>query len=209
MVIAIHANPAQPHQRRYAEHLRQGFLKHGLSAEITPSQTQPADVHVVLGPHYAKREWIGHGRTVLLDRAYYRPDPEHVSLGWLREDGGRRFSAGSGRNPPAIEPDRSETGTIFLADYDGPVEKADTVRHHPANEPARENLRDALRRHRVAIGYQTSALVTAALMGLEIVCKDPRNILWEPDWLELLPYADWHWSEIESGDAWEHLNAAS
>lgn len=129
-----------------------------------------------------------------------------VSLGWLREDGGRRFMLGTGRESPAIEDRPTEGGAIFLADYGGPIEPADTVRRHPAEEQHRETLRQALRRHRTAVGYQTTALVTAALAGLEIVCKDPRNILAEPNWLELLPYADWHWSEIESGAAWEHLN---
>jgi hypothetical protein len=48
-------------------------------------------------------------------------------------------------------------------------------------------------------------LVSAALAGLEVICKDARNIMFERNWLELLPYADWHWSEIENGDALEHL----
>lgn len=64
---------------------------------------------------------------------------------------------------------------------------------------------DALRRHGVAIGYQTTALVRAALEGLDTVCLDSRNILAQPDWYELLPYADWEASEISSGEAWEHL----
>lgn len=162
-------------------------------------------MHVVLGPHYAKNAWLGHERVILLDRAYYRGDPEHVSLGWMRADGGRHFRVGAGREAPAIEPRPTEGGTIFLADFGGPIEAADTVRRHPAEEAPTESLRDALRRHRKAVGYRTTALVAAALAGLEIVCKDAANILWEPNWLELLPYADWHWSEIESGAVWDHL----
>jgi hypothetical protein len=38
--------------------------------------------------------------------------------------------------------------------------------------------------------------VEAALEGLQIVCKDPRHILNQPDWLELLPYADWGYDEL-------------
>jgi len=184
-----------------------------LTVEVTESTTQPADIHIVSGPHYAKDYWLGHPRTILLDRAYYHEDKtgrwhsmDWVSLGWMRADGGRRFNAGAGRESPEREDRPSIGGTIFLADYGGPVERADTVRRHPADEQPGEGLRDVLRRHRTAIGYQTTALVTAALAGLEIVCKDKRNILCEPNWLELLPYADWHWSEIESGEAWEHLN---
>lgn len=152
---------------------------------------------------------------MLLDCAYYHDEKsgrwhstDWVSLGWMREDGGRRFRAGSGRTPPRVEGRPAEGGTIFLADFGGVIEPADTVRRHPADEVPKEPLRAVLRRHRTAIGYQTSALVTAALAGLEIVCKDRRNILSEPDWLELLPYADWHWSEIESGEAWEYLRNA-
>jgi hypothetical protein len=171
-----------------------------------------ADVHIVSGPHYAKNVWQGHPRTVLLDRAYYHEERsgrwasmDWVSLGWLRPDGGRSFRKGCGRTPPTIEERPASGGTIFLADYGGPVEAADTVRRHPAEQQSTESLRAALRRHRTAIGYQTTALVTAALAGLEVVCKDARNILARCDWLELLPYADWHWTEIESGEAWEHL----
>jgi len=156
--------------------------------------------------------WLGHPRTILLDRAYYHEEKtgrwasmDWVSLGWMRADGGRRFHAGSGRPPPAIEDRPLQGGTIFLADYGGPVEPADTVRRHPADQRPTEDLHTALRRHRTAIGYRTTALVAAALAGLEIICKDPRNIVAEPNWLDLLPYADWHWTEIESGSAWEHL----
>ena len=172
----------------------------------------PADVHVVSGPHYAKEHWLGHPRTLVLDRAYYHEgrtgrwhSMDWVSLGWMREDGGRRFRTGTGRQAPRIEGRPAQGGTIFLADFGGPIEPADTVRRHPADEKPQESLRDALRRHRKAIGYTTTALVAAALAGLEIVCKDRRNILCEPNWLELLPYADWHWSEIESGEAWAHM----
>jgi len=128
-----------------------------------------------------------------------------VSIGWLRPDGGRRFRVGSGRAVPVIESRPDTGGTIFLADYGGPIEQADTVRRHPAEEASGETLHAALRRHRTAIGYGTTALVSAALAGLEVICKDARNIVSELNWLELLPYADWHWSEIENGDALEHL----
>jgi hypothetical protein len=211
MVVAVHVNPAQPHQVEHGQWLKRGIERHGLKVEVTASPTMPADVHVVSGPHYAKNSWLHHHRTVLLDCAYYHEGRSHwhstdwVSLGWMRSDGGRRFRVGEGRPVPVIEDRPIEGGTIFLADYGGPIEPADTVRRHPADEAPREPLRTALRKHRRAVGYQTSALVAAALAGLEIVCKDARNIMFARNWLELLPYADWHWTEIESGDAWEHL----
>jgi hypothetical protein len=168
-------------------------------------------VHIVSGPHYAKSVWLGHPRTILLDCAYYHEgrtrwrSTDWVSLGWMREDGGRLFHVGIGRTQPEVEERPHEGGTIFLADFGGIIEPADTVRRHPAEETPQETLRAALRRHRNAIGYQTTALVAAALAGLEIVCKDARNIVCEPNWLGLLPYADWHWTEIENGEAFEHL----
>jgi len=55
----------------------------------------------------------------------------------------------------------------------------------------------------IAIGYQTSALVTAGLEGLKVICKDKRNIMYNQNWLELLPYADWHYSEMDA--AIDHL----
>jgi len=174
----------------------------------------PADIHIVSGPHYAKSVWQGHDRVVLLDCAYYHDEKtrwrstDWVSLGWMREDGGRRFRTGTGRTPPEVQERPNEGGTIFLADFGGVIEPADTVRRHPAEEAPREPLHAALRRHRKAVGYRTTALVAAALAGLEIICKDTRNILAERNWLELLSYADWHYSEIESGEAWEHLRTS-
>ncbi|MGW8181290.1 MAG: hypothetical protein ACWGQW_21375, partial [bacterium] len=85
-----------------------------------------------------------------------------VSVGWLRPDDGRRFRTGSDRRPPTCKDPKSEGGTIFLADYDGPIEGADTVRLNPSQAQSNEPLLDVLSRHRIAIGYRTTALVTAA-----------------------------------------------
>jgi hypothetical protein len=160
---------------------------------------------VISGPWFALKEWQRHPRTIAIDRAYYQPDPDYISLGWLRPDGGRRVDQGAGREPPAIVTEAGESGSIFLADYNGPTEAADTVRLHPDNMIPATELKDELRRHAVAIGYRTSALVTAALMGLKAVVRDSRNIMARDNWRELLPYADWNHAEIESGAAVEHL----
>lgn len=88
----------------------------------------------------------------------------------------------------------------------GPVdEDANTIRRHPREVVPGETLEQALNRHDIAIGYRTTALVTAALMGLRIECRDDRSILARPDWVNLLPWADWHHSEIASGECWAHL----
>jgi len=205
MDIAIHINTSLSHQREHGELLEQGFKRHGLTVNVTADILAEADIHVVSGPHYAKAQWLNHPKVILLDRCYYRGDPEHVSLGWMKSDGSRDFHVGCGRKPPPVKDRTDKTGTIFLADYSGPLGQADTVRLHPARERPADGLREALRKHGIAIGYKTTALVTAALEGLEVICKDKSNIMAEDNWLELLPYADWHYSEIASGEAWEHL----
>ena len=210
MSIVFHVNPSQAHQREHGEWLKRGFKRHGLELEITSDRFKEADIHIVSGPHYAKDNWLYHPRTLLIDRAYYHQiksgqwvSEDWISIGWMREDGGRLFKSGTGREPPTPKDRKSTGGTIFLADYDGPVEQADTVRLHPAREKHSESLSDALSRHARAVGYSTTALVTAGLEGLEVICKDSRNIMSEPNWLELLPYADWNYSEIESGSFFE------
>ena len=200
--ICIHANPRLPHQRQWAGGLKAAFSINGYESEITDDPQKKADIHVVLGPHYAKRYHLHH-RTILLDRCYYRGDPEHVSLGWMNPDGSRTFTKGEGRPPPKVKPQKTGSKTLFLADWRGPKEAADTIRYHPAEHNATESLQEAISRHSVAIGYGTTALVEAALKGLGIVCRDPGHIINQPDWLELLPYADWHYDELP--EAIEHL----
>lgn len=204
MDIAIHTNPQMPHQIRYARHLHKGFARHGLSAHVISSKHQDADIHVIIGPHYARYPWVNHPRVLWVDRCYYRGDPDHVSIGWQNIHGGRDFRIGEGRKRPDIKENHGQ-GTIFLADYQGVIEPADTVRRHPAQETSREPLKAALDRHDTAIGYSTSALVEAALRGLKVICKDPNNIVYRDDWHDVLPYADWSWQEIENGEAWQHL----
>ena len=123
----------------------------------------------------------------------------------MNADGGRDFRIGEGRAKlePADCPKSKKS--IFLADFGGPIEHADTIRLHPNAKHEREPLRTALRRHGTAIGYNTTALVTAGLEGLEIVCKSSQSIMSQGNWLEILPYADWHFSEISSGEAIEYL----
>lgn len=203
MLIAIHTNPSQPHQVRYAEYLQSGFNRHGLNAVITHNINLNADIHVVIGPWYALNRWRGHSWVIWVDRCYYRGNPSHVSVGWLNKNGGRDFHNSGRRKHVERENRQAGTGSIFLADYEGPIRQADTIRLHPARENNKEPLHDVLRRHARAIGYKTTALVTAYLMGLDVVSHDPEHILNKgPD---LLPYADWHYKEIESGELWEHL----
>jgi hypothetical protein len=160
---------------------------------------------------------MGHPRVLMIDRAYI---PEHqfksgewasedwISIGWMNAQGGRDFTAGSGRPRPSIKNNASGHKTIFLADYDGPIEEADTIRLHPAQATNEKSLLESLHEHRTAIGYNTTALVTAALEGLDIICKSQQNIMSQENWIDLLPYADWHYSEIQKGETWQHLQSS-
>ena len=216
MDIIVHINPTQPHQREHGEWLSKGFKRHGLTCTLTENRYQEGDIHIVSGNHYAKDIWTGHPRTIWLDKRLYKEGPKpdgmvsdpFVSLGWLNAIGGRDFAEGTGKEYPICKPQKHGKRSIFLADYQGKIEPADTVRRHHLEETYTETLEEALSRHDIAIGYMTTALVKAGLEGLKVVCKDPRSIMHQPNWLKLLPYADWHFSEIESGEAWEHLRHA-
>lgn len=204
MDIAIHTNPNQPHQIEQAEHFRQGFIKHNLKSIVTASITQQADIHIVLGSNYAKHHWLNHDRVVLLDRCYFGDTRNHISIGWMNKKGGRNFTIGEGRKKLYIR-DPIGDQSIFLADYNGVIEQADIIRLHPANKQYNTTLSEDLRQCNSAIGYNSTALVKAALQGLKITCKGEQNILNQKNWLELLPYANWNYNEILSGEVWAHL----
>lgn len=210
MVVAIHTNTTLKHQVEAAENLKAGFEVHGDQAVITPRIDYTADLHVVMGPHYAKNHYLGHSNVILLDRCYYRGDPEHVSLGWMNAEGGRDFvSGGNSRPGPEPAPLKMGSRSIFLQDWHGPyderIDKADKIRKHPAEEADKTPLETVLESYDIAIGYRTTSLVTAALMGLRVICRDRQNIVANSNYLELLPWADWSHDEIREGKAWEHL----
>lgn len=188
-----------------------GFKKHGIILNVTSDIYKSADIHIITGPHYAKDQWLSHERVILIDRAYYHPEKsgkwssmDWLSVGWMNKLGGRDFIEGQGRILPEV---KKSTGnkTIFLADYNGIVEKADIVRLHPAQKKYKTTLLEDLRQCHTATAYGTTSLVMAGLMGLKTVCKDKSSIMHQDNWLQLLPYADWRYSEIISGKLWEHL----
>lgn len=211
MHIAFHCNPAQPHQVEHGQWLKKGFKCHGLNLDITANITKEADIHIVSGPHYALDYWKCHSKVILLDRALWhqgKPEKWHsmdwLSAGWI-ENGRKSFKTGDGRKAPEPKAGNNGAGSVFLADYYGPIEQADTIRLHPERETNPEPLLNCLHRHARAIGYNTTALITAGLEGLEVICKSKESIMYQPNWLELLPYADWRYNEIESGELWDHL----
>ena len=210
MHIAFHINPSLRHHAEHAEWFRKGIDGHRL--DITTDINQQADIHIVSGPHYAKQRWIDHPNVILIDRAYIpshqiktsHVSEDYVSIGWMNSLGGRDFIEGYGKQKPEVGTPTGDK-TIFLADYNGIVEQADTVRLHPVQKHYELSLADALQGHKIAVGYNTTALVNAGLAGLTIICKGTTNIMLQPNWLELLPYADWHYTEIQSGQLWDHL----
>lgn len=211
MHIVFHCNTSQPHQVEHGQWLKKGFECHNLSLDITADITKKADIHIVSGPHYALNYWKDHPKVILLDRALWhqeKPEKWHsmdwVSAGWVK-NGKRIFKSGCGRKSPKQKTGNNGTGSIFLADYYGPVEQADTIRLHPLRERNKEPLLDCLHRHARAVGYNTTALITAGLEGLEIDCKSQDSIMYQSNWLESLAYTDWRYDEIESGELCTHL----
>jgi hypothetical protein len=86
-------------------------------------------------------------------------------------------------------------------------------------ERADGHLVDVLTDCRVAIGFATSALVTAALRGVPVVCFDPSNPVHEiashrlnvygmtsrRAWVYRLAWTQWHIEELRGGEFWNHL----
>lgn len=215
MKAAFHANPYLKHQVEHAEFFREGLRLHNIALKVTADITVDADVHIISGPHYAKDYWLGrnHPAVIEIDRAYYHQQytgrfksMDWMSVGIMTGQHSRVFYEGEGREPPEIESLPLGDKSIYLCDYNtGPLIHTDIIRRHPLVEKPSQTLREQLMLCNQAAGFQTTALVTAALMGLDINCLNPGHILNQPNWLNLLPYTDWHYSEIESGEAWQHL----
>lgn len=93
-LVVVHTNQGLSHQVEWAQCFKEGFAQHGIDALITPSRTAEGDVQVVLGPHYAYREWLGKNNVLYLDRCLYGPTEHWCTLGWLRPDGSRDFMNG-------------------------------------------------------------------------------------------------------------------
>lgn len=233
-LVLIHFNPALEHQRRQADAFASGLTRLDLHWAATTDPAAEADVHICLGPNYALRYWAGHPRTVLLDRAYWGDARRFVTLGWLHADGGRTTAVNCPPDRWQIQgeqllPLREQGGkTIVLGDYSSTPgnlsraiadHKADAYRPHPMAPPWPEcpvpiitgPLELALADYSTAVGWRTSALVTAGLQGLHLVSLDDRGPArrwareYREGWCYDLAYANWHESEIADGTAWEWL----
>jgi hypothetical protein len=205
MLAVIHTNAKQPHQVRQALQFADGFARHGITYTVTPQADMAGDIHVCLGPNYALCHWQHHPRTILLDRCFYGGENTHVSLGWTRTEGGRRFPDGDDSRWQAIGQElaplrATASSAIFLDDYGGDSHRATAVirelrtlhrmvgyRGHPRQEPwpacpaqrwdaPDKSLEAALDSHDTAAGYLTSALVVAGLRGLRLIALHPGSI---------------------------------
>jgi hypothetical protein len=232
VLAVIHYNARLAHQVAHAAAFLEGFKRHGITAQATPERDTEGDLHIVSGPWYALDRWAAHPRTILIDRAYWG-DPDCVSIGWLLPDGGRYYAAAM---PPdrwrasgqELRPLREGGESLLLGDYpeDRRAYRRQMALHgirrfrpHPSAaawpdcpaEILTGDLAAILTDYGTAYGYKSTALVLAALHGLNIVALDPRAITarWAREhreaWCYDLAYAQWSLAEIAAGHAWEHL----
>lgn len=196
----IHCNSRLAHQVEYAKALEAGVP----GAEISYSPHTPADTHIVIGPHFAK--WPN---ALMLDRAYWG-DPDYVSVHWLKDGEKVRTTGNPYREHPPFLPYKDGNRVIYLCDYGEVVETAATVRLHPAQRKPERTLYEDLAQHEIAVGGRTTALVDAALMGLEVRTDDPHSPVWpirnrtgnREQWLRDLAWHNWSKSEIMNGNMW-------
>lgn len=229
--LVIHSNPSLANQIETSGWLRAGFAAHGIDAEVTADKDKPADVHVIQGPWYAYREWLGKPNVLYLDRGFWGSYRYDVSVGWLRPDGSRNFCNADktvANGPlPILKPlkERRRAAVVF-ADYGQDCTKTvrdarlryDAVyfRPHPSAQnqstPAMTlscDLDAVWALADVAIGHSSTVLVKAHIEGLHPESSDPLHVVhYEGDraaWLTRLSWANWNYADICSGAMWENL----
>jgi len=231
--VVIHSNPHLANQVETAGWLREGFRRHGISAEITADRGKAGDIHVIQGPHYAYRQWIGRPNVLWLNRCYYGNARYDVSIGWLHADGSRDFrwhDEPRTRLPNLAEmkPEKRQADQCAMVFGDYGEDCTDLVRDvlkrygrtyyrpHPAEKHKRSivlspdwTLEQVWSVADVAVGGASTALIDAYANGLHVECRDPRN----PASMDCaretlfsrLTWADWHCDEIKRGEFWDHL----
>lgn len=226
MIGVIHYNPALPHQVDHAK----AFQACGF--DITPCPDGDADIHVISGPWFAYRKWLGHPRVLMIDRAWW-DDPNSVSIGWLQPDGTRKFAKGDApRRHPVMRPWKTrEDSCLLMADYGQDVSDIELeavsrfttvqVRRHPAeSSPHQVGLSAALGLRDVAIGHSGTGVFEAIRLGVPTICTDPNNEcmpvcvpsvqdeLYRGDrnmWMHEMAYKQFTLEEIADGTAWSLL----
>lgn len=203
----IHCNRGLAHQVKIAEALRSGFSRHGINAHISFQAETVADLHVMMGPWFAFKQWK-HTNALYIDRAYWG-DPECVSVHWL--NGGEKVFTTRCRNRqhPKMKPYKQGDQVLVLGDYGYLPNHVGTVRKHPAEEKPKRSLADDLEAHDIAVGRRTTALVDAAIAGLMVKTDDPHSPVWaisgcrsipkRDQWINNLAWHNWSLLEIAEG----------
>lgn len=211
-ITAIHCNRGLARQVDWAKALKAGFAVHGIKAEISDRPDTAAEVHVVLGPWFAYKQWR-YSNTLMLDRAYWG-DPDCAALHWLR-DGEKVFLRDMPyRRHPKLKKEKTGDRRLYLCDYkQGPEGKYDTVRYHPAENSGQGSLMDALQAHDIAIGKRSTALVDAAIHGLRVETIDPYSPVYgltdRKRWIVDLAWHNWSRNEIASGEFLDGIGASN
>lgn len=178
-----------------------------------------------IGPHYALNRCMG-TQTILVDRCLWGDDLEFVTVGWLKKNGGMHYptnAPGDRPKPELMKWKQASEKKLVLVDYEkSPNDFAGidgSYRFHPALGIEQPDLIEQLDNHDIAIGYRTSALFTAAIRGLPVISFDERSSVYtissnsigdiiRPDrtqWLNNMSYAQWSFSEVQSGEALEYV----
>jgi len=199
----IHYNRGLAHQVEWAKALRAGFAVHGIKAQISDSADTQADLHVILGPWFAYKQWR-YSNTLMLDRAYWG-DPNCASLHWL-SNGEKVYLRGRPyRDHPKLKKEKTGDRRIYLCDYkQEPEGEFDTVRYHPAEKPGQGSLQNALDAHDIAIGKRSTALVDAVIHGLRVETNDPYSPIYgltsRRQWIRDLAWHNWSRYEMANGE---------
>ena len=198
----IHCNRGLAHQVEMARCLRDGLNAKGHKAKISYSADDSADIHVVMGPWFALKQWR-YDKTLMIDRAYWG-DPECVSIHWLK-DGEKVFLRNQKyRKHPKLKKPKEGEKRLYLCDFrQAPEGEFDAVRYHPAEKKPQGSLQDALDAHDIAIGRRSTALVDAAIHGLRVETIDPHSPVYgitdRRQWIRDLAWHNWSKAEISSG----------
>ena len=208
----IHCNRGLAHQVDWAKALRAGFAVHGVKAEISYQADTPADVHVVLGPWFALKEWR-FANTLMLDRAYWG-DPECASLHWMKEGEKVYLRDMPHRDHPKLKKEKTGDRRLYLCDYkQAPEGEYDTVRYHPSEKSGQCSLAEALHAHDIAIGKRSTALVDAVIHGLRVETSDPHSPVYgltsRRQWIRDLAWHNWSRDEIASGEFLDGIGATN
>lgn len=228
--VVIHQNPNLDHQRKWAQAFKQAIPGAYVTSQPTLTTLDP-DIHIINGPNYCYKYWLGKPNVLMIDRAYWG-DPDHVSIGWLKADGTRIFASGRPERPrPAIKPWKEYRGSACVfAGYREEI--SDLVklarkhfervycRHHPADKQHSGlmelggELSTIFALCDVAVGTKSTVLYDAVFNGLPTIgevgsVRSYWGDLRRPDrseWLHELSYRQFHIDEVRNGLAWELLN---